>query len=109
MSVIESLYNVTFDVKRSSLVSGSRQSKFETISSGSRGVFRPVEDKEKLYNEGSMGKEFNLFCDSMVDIQANDNLEIDSITYGVIGIQLFQDLVGGNETHKEIRVSRKVQ
>jgi hypothetical protein len=106
MSSIESFYNSTFDVKRKALVSGTRISTAQTISSGNSGVFRPVSSKTQLFNEANWGKEYHLYC-ANIDVKAGDNIEIDSTTYGVEGVSYYEDLEDSTDSHLMVVITKK--
>lgn len=109
MSVISTFYNKEFAVERYVTVTGSQIDTRQNVSSNNDCVFRPITDRMKLFNEMNMGKEFELFCDNGIDVKANDVIIVDDIDYAIAGISLFEDLVGGYETHQEVRVYRKTQ
>lgn len=104
---IQTLYNVQFDVKRTASVSGTRLDTYQTVSSGNSGVFRPVSDRSKLYNEANIGKEYKLFCSNTVDVKANDTVVISTVNYGVAGVSYFQDIEGAEEDHLEVVIVKK--
>jgi len=106
MSIIESFYNNTFDIKRTSSVSGQRYTAMSIVSSGLRCALHPVQDKAQLFNESNFGKEFWLFCENGTDIKANDLVTISSIDYGVVGTSEYNDYFG-DDSHIKVVIVKK--
>lgn len=106
MSTIATMYNITFDVKR--MVAGDdRKDVFTAISTGNAGVFRPITDSSQMFQEGSWGKEYKLFCACDIDIKPNDTININDEDYGIAGVSLFEDLFDSSDTHQEIQIYKK--
>lgn len=107
MSIISSFYNTTFSVKRYASVSGTRTDTQATVSSGNSGVIRPITERTKVFKEANFGKEYKLWCDSSVNLKANDVITVDSTNYGVEAVTNFQDLVGSFEDHQEVIITKQ--
>ena len=103
MSTLDTFYNNTLTIKRRVTVTGSQTTGYSAIASGIRCIVLPVTEKEKLYNESNIGKEFDILCESDTEIRTTDRVEIDSQEYGVSGVSLYTDEFENTDTHYEIR------
>lgn len=106
-SVLESMYNVSFNVLRSTIVSDTATNALTTAASAVAGVMRPVRDRAQLYNDANFGKEYRLHCAKTVDIKSNDVVSINSTLYTVLGVSLFEDIDESVDSHLEIVIAAK--
>jgi len=106
MSALDNFYKTTFTVSRSSIVSDTSIDGFSFIGSYA-GLIRQITDKTKLYNRDDFGNEFNLWCGFGTPIKANDRVTVGSDIYSCVGVQDFEDLEDGGDSHKQIILSKK--
>lgn len=104
MSSISEWYNATAEIYRS-ITSGGSKRPADTLVDTIGCVFRPITAVTKLYSEANLGREFDLWCETTSDIKIGDVVVIDTKRYGVLGVQEFQDLEGGIETHLQVRIT----
>lgn len=107
MSIIATLYNATFEVKRMATVTASSTSSLTTLSSGNQGVIRPIQNTTQLFNLANWGKEYRLWCPTTVDVKANDIVVSGGVTYGVDGVSVFEDLHDTIENHLRVVITKK--
>jgi hypothetical protein len=109
MSVLSTLYNVSFNVIRKVQGTGVNSKIFSdnTISTNNKGTIRPVTDVAQLFDQTNYGREYNLYCDHGVDIKVGDVVTVGTIKYNVMGKSVFDDLGGGDvESHQRIRLNK---
>lgn len=105
MSILESLYNMVFTVKRLQDVEDSRIDTQITISSGNEGVIMEPSNtakKAEVFTQIDWGKAKELYCGSGVSLKEGDTIEdtTNSQTYTLQTVAEHTDLEDGNESHK---------
>jgi hypothetical protein len=70
-------------------------------------LIEPITEKQQLFDEANIGKEFRMFCTSTDNIKVGDAVEADSLTYGIQSVTEYKDLEGGQETHLEAHIIRR--
>lgn len=103
MSILDSFYNSELTIKRPATITGSKTTSRTAIASGIACVVIPITDKEQLFTEGNIGKEFKILTSTTTEPKSGDLLEIGSKVYGVVGVSFYEDFEGGDESHYEIR------
>lgn len=104
MSSISDWYNSTAQVYRS-ITSGGNKKPVDTLVDTIDCVLRPITAVTKLYSEANLGREFDLWCETTSDIKIGDVVVVEDKRYGVLGVQEFEDLEGGEETHLQVRIT----
>lgn len=106
MSTVETFLIQTMTISRPAQVtSAEATTSYSTKYSNVPCLLQPVDDVSQLLNPQAYGKEFKLFCLSSVDIQAGDQITVDSIVYGVNGVSSHVDLLE-DDNFKQSRVTK---
>jgi len=106
MSILSSMYNKIYNIRRSTTVSATGTDTATQIVTGSC-LFRPVTNRTDLFKESNWGKEYKMFCDSVDNIRIADIIEIDGVKYGIAGIPSYEDLENNTESLFEVRIYKK--
>lgn len=106
--MISNFYNKTYTTVRK--VTGDPQSPdtATTVSNAVAGFETPVSDQSQLYIENNIGNEFEIAVDDLEDIRVDDDM-YDNNTgekRNVLGIRLYEDRIGGENSHQIIRVTK---
>ncbi|HPV57098.1 MAG TPA: hypothetical protein PKW61_08235 [Tenuifilaceae bacterium] len=89
MSFIDEFWNsptyAVFSVKRVATTTGSRIDTQSTVSTGNKGVVRIPSVQSRTVAESEWGKEYNMYCNSDVDVKEADTIVIATGTSGYTG------------------------
>lgn len=106
MGALTDTYNTSFIVKRNVTVSATGTDVATAVYTGSC-VVRPISRSADLLDANNYGKEFRLWADYTENVQAGDLIVISDENYGVLGVNYYQDLENGDESHLEMRIIKR--
>ena len=106
MSVLSSFFTTSYTNQRVTNTDSTSGSTLSTIAT-SNCVIEQITDRSKLTDEANWGKEYRMFCSSTEDIEEGDIIDVGGTKYTVRSVNVYNDLVGGRETHTEAVLIKK--
>lgn len=102
--MIETFYDTTVQVTRESAPTPTSNNSIVTVGDV-LGVFRPVEEEDKVYLGNNIAQASCFICDKDSDILISDNLTVGSDTYSVKGLSKYVDLEDDTDSYLKAIVS----